>query len=315
MLRTILLRLGQLIPVLFGVTLLSFLLNNALPGNIVYELLGDNPDPSAYHSLKVQLGLNHPPIQRYFMWLGGVLHGDLGHSLLGGQSVASEIRTAAPPTIELLIGAEVIALILCIVFAFLSVWTRSRALDKVITSTALAGHCAPGFVVGLLLLLIFAVHWHLVQTTYQPISAGWGKNLGAMSLPILTLALGIFPAQMRVFRGDMLQQLDREDYVALAMIKGLGKAKIIFKHVAKNSASNLVTIVALNIGFLFGGVVIVEQVFTIPGIGDLLYTSIQAHNAPVVQGIVLCAATVVVLANLFADLTYAVLDPRVRYDS
>ncbi|MBO0691892.1 MAG: ABC transporter permease [Acidimicrobiaceae bacterium] len=314
MLRTILLRLSQLIPVLFGVTLLSFLVNNALPGNIVYDLLGENPDPGAYHQLKLQLGLNHPPVQRYFIWLGGVLHGNLGNSLLGGQSVASEIRNAAAPTIELLIGAEVGALILCIGFAFWSVWTRSRTLDKVITSAALAGHCAPGFVVGLLFLLVFAVHWHLVQTTYQPISAGWGANLTSMSLPIATLALGIFPAQMRVFRGDMLQQLEREDYVALATIKGLSKARIIFKHVAKNSASNLVTIVALSIGFLFGGVVIVEQVFTIPGIGGLLFSSIQAHNAPVVQGIVLCVATVVVLANLVADLTYTVLDPRVRYD-
>jgi peptide/nickel transport system permease protein len=177
---------------------------------------------------------------------------------------------------------------------------------------ALAGHCAPGFVLGLVALLIFSVHLKLVHSIYMT-NAGFWTNIAGMLLPIFVLAAGIFPTQMRVFRGDLLQNLDHEDYVSLARLKGLSKARIIFRHVSKNAASNLATVVGLNIGFLLGGVVIIEQVFTIPGVGGLLYSAINSHDAPVVQGIVLLIATVVVLANLAADLTYMILDPRVRY--
>ncbi len=306
-------RLGQLIPVLFGVTLLAFLVDNALPGNIVYQLLGDNPSKAAYHQLQVELGLNRPPVQRYFVWLWGVMHGNLGNSLLGGQSVATEIWHALPPTIEIMVGAELVALFFCITLAFWSVWTRSKLLDRFITVISLIGHCTAGFVIGLVLLLIFSVKLKLVHSIYYPISDGLTANLKGLILPIFTLALGIFPTQMRVFRGDMLQHLDHEDYVALARLKGLSKARIIFHHVVKNAGSNLVTVIGLNLGFLFGGVVIIETVFTIPGIGGLLYSAINDHNAPIVQGIVLMIAVVVVVANLLTDLAYMILDPRVRY--
>ena len=312
MTRIVLKRLGQLIPVLFGVTLLAFLLNNALPGNIVYQLLGDNPSKSALNTLRVELGLNKPPVERYFIWLWHVLHGNLGNSLLGGQSVATAIKHALPPTLELAIGAEIVALTMCVVFAFFSAWTRSKLLDRALTVLALVGHCAPGFVLGLWGLLLFSVRLKWIHSIYQT-NAGFWTNVAGMLLPIFVLALGIFPTQMRVFRGDLLQNLDHEDYVALARLKGLTKARIIFRHVTKNASSNLATVVGLNIGFLLGGVVILEQVFTIPGVGGLLYSAINNHDAPIVQGIVLLVGTVVVFANLAADLAYMFLDPRVRY--
>jgi peptide/nickel transport system permease protein len=304
-----------MIPVLFGVTFLAFLLDNALPGNIVYQLLGDNPSKAALHQLQLELGLNRPPVQRYFDWLWQLLHGNLGHSLLGGQAVGTEIWSALPPTLELLIGAEVISLLLCLTLAFWSVWTRNRVLDRFITVLSLLGHCAPGFVVGLVALLIFSVKLKLVHSIYYPMSDGVAANLKGLVLPIVTLAIGIFPTQMRIFRGDMLQQLDHEDYVSLARLKGLTKGRIVMRHVAKNAAPNLITVIALSLGFLFGGVVIIEQVFTIPGVGGLLYSGITDHNAPIVQGIVLLIGVVVVVANLLADLIYMLLDPRVRYES
>jgi peptide/nickel transport system permease protein len=201
------------------------------------------------------------------------------------------------------------------VLAFISVWTRSRLLDRAITIIALAGISIPGFVTGIVLLLIFSVKLHLVASiSYIPFSEGIAKNLEAMALPAVTLGLSLFPTQMRVLRGDMLEQLDNEDYVALAKTKGLSKAGVIFKHVLRNSATSFVTLLALQLGFLIGGAVIIEQVFTINGIGDLLLTSIFNRDATMVEGIILVIGVAVVTLNLIADVIYMLLDPRVRYE-
>jgi peptide/nickel transport system permease protein len=206
-----------------------------------------------------------------------------------------------------------VSLGLCLSLAFISVWTRSKIFDRFITVGALAGHSAPGFVIGLMLLFIFSIHLKLVSSFgYVPFSRGIAANLGAMALPGVTLGLGVFPSQMRIFRGDMLEQLDNEDYVLLARMKHLSKARIIFRHVAKNSAATLVTVVGLSFGFLIGGAVLVEQVFSMYGIGNLLLNAINYRDAPMVEAIVALVACVVVVANLLVDLTYLLLDPRLR---
>jgi peptide/nickel transport system permease protein len=314
--RTIILRRClQLIPVLLGVTFLTFSLVNLLPGNVAVAILGDNASPSQIKLLDVKLGLNHPILVRYFEWLGHALQGNLGRSLASGEPVITAVKSALPATLELMIYAEVISLALCLGLAFISVWTRSKILDRLITVGSLVGHCAPGFAVGLLFVLVFSQHLKLVSAFgYVPFSRGIGANLSAMALPGVTLALGIFPTQMRLFRGDMLEQLDNEDYVALARLKHLTKARIIFGHVAKNSAASLVTVVGLSIGLLIGGAVIVEQVFSMQGVGQVLLNAINYRDAPTVEGLVALIAVVVVVANLLVDLTYLALDPRLRTD-
>ena len=308
-------RLGQLIPVLLGVTFLSFVIINILPGNIALQILGNNSAPGALAQLEQRLGLNQPIPLRYWHWLDSCLHGNLGFSLLTHQPVTQAIWSATPATVELIIYAEFIALFLTLTLAMWSVWTRSRILDRLITTISLAGISIPGFVTGIVLLLIFSVKFRLVTSiSYIPFSHGVFRNLAAMALPSVTLGLQLFPTQMRVLRGDMLEQLEREDYVALAKTKGLSKANVILKHVFKNSATSFVTLLSLQFGFLIGGAVIVEQVFTINGIGSLLLDSIFNQDATMVEGIILVVGVAVVLANLFADIAGMLLDPRVRYE-
>ena len=313
--QLILKRVGTLIPVLFGVTFLSFLIINILPGNVALQILGDNSAPGALAALEKRLGLNQSIPVRYWHWIDGVIHGNLGNSMATNQPVTHAIWAATPPTLELIIYAEIVGLILTMFFAFLSVWTRSRLLDRFITVVALAGISVPGFVIGIIMLLIFAVKLHLVASiSYTPLSMGIAKNLEAMALPAVTLGLSLFPTQMRVLRGDMLEQLDNEDYVSLARIKGLSKAGVILKHVFRNSATSFITLLSLQLGVLIGGAVIVEQVFTINGIGALLIAGIFNHDATMVEGIILIIGTAVVTMNLVADILYMLLDPRIRYD-
>jgi peptide/nickel transport system permease protein len=309
--RLLVLRLMNLVPVLIGVTFLSFCIINLLPGNVATQILGNDATPSAVRALSQELGLNKPLLVRYWDWIWSALHGNLGTSLLTHEGVGAAIWHAAPPTIELIIYAEIISLILTCSLSFWSVWTRSRLLDRIITSVSVAGYSLPSFVVGVVLLLIFSVKLHWVPTiSYTPFSLGIGKNLESMALPSVTLALGLFPTHMRVFRGDMLEQLEHEDYVSLGWLKGLTKAQIIFHHVAKNAATGFITLLGLQLGFLAAGAVLVEQVFTINGIGTLLLTSINNEDATMVEGILLLTATVVVLANLLADVLTMLIDPR-----
>ena len=311
--RLIAQRLIQLPIVMIGVTFVSFCLVNILPGNTCVYATGGQGTPLQIHTCEVQLGLNHPLIVRYWNWIWSALHGSLGYSYTTHVTVTSKIAEVLAPTIELIIYGLVISLILSIGMAFWSVWTRSRLLDRLITTAALGAHCLPGFVLGIICLLVFSVKLHWIPTIpYVPFSHGFLRNIGYMLVPSFVLAVGLFPTQMRVFRGDLLDQLEHEEYVSLAWLKGLSKAQVIFRHVLKNGSTGFVTILGLQLGFLFAGVVLIEQVFTISGVGELLLNSIQTHDVTTVEGILLIVSMLVVISNLLADMLYLVLDPRVK---
>jgi peptide/nickel transport system permease protein len=314
MLKVIVSRLLQMIPVMFGVTLLAFIVVNLLPGNIISQILGENYTKASAALLTKQLHLNQPLIERYFNWVGDLLHGNLGHSLLNGQSVAQALWQATPPTAELILIAQIIAIILGVALAVASVASPTIWVDRIATGVSLFGNSIPAFVTALLALLLFADHWHLVSSLgwADPSSAGWGTNLRSILLPSLTLGISVFPGYMRIFRREMQEQLENEEYVTLARMKGISHRRLILLHVARNSALGIVTLIALSTGLLVGGAVIIEQIFGMPGIGSLLINGIQNRDATMVEGCIVAIAAVIVVLNLLADLLYAAFDPRVR---
>jgi peptide/nickel transport system permease protein len=313
-LRVIGARLLQMIPVIFGVTLVSFIVVNILPGNIVYTILGTGYTPQAAAALRKQLHLNQSIIVRYFDWLGGMVHGNFGQSLITHQSVGSAIWQAAPPTLELIILAQIVAVFLGVVFAVSSVASPTPWVDRTATSLSLVGTSVPSFVSALVLIIVFSVHWHLVPSMgwVDPSTGGWGTNLTAMAVPSIVLGISIFPGYMRIFRREMYDQLDNEEYVTLARMKGIKKKRVIFRHVVRNSALGFITLISLSTGLLIGGAVIIEQIFNIPGIGSLLLNGIQGRDATMVEGCIVVIAVWIIFLNLAADIVYALFDPRVR---
>jgi peptide/nickel transport system permease protein len=307
-------RLLQMIPVIIVVTLLAFTVVNVLPGNITFSILGDNYTPSAAAKLSHELGLNHPLIIRYFDWLGHLLQGQLGHSLLTGQSISTAIWNAAPPTVELVIAAQIIAIVVAVILAVVSVSVRTPWVDRTATGISLFGNSVPAFVTALVLLIVFADKLHLVSAIgwVDPSTGGWGANISAMMLPAVVLAISIFPGYLRVFRREMQDQMESEEYVVLARMKGINQGRVVLRHVARNSALGIVTLISLSTGLLIGGAVIVEQIFSIPGIGTLLLNGINGRDAPMVEGCIVTIAVAIVVLNLIADLVYVALDPRVR---
>jgi peptide/nickel transport system permease protein len=303
-----------MIPVLVGVTLIAFAIVNALPGNTVDAILGSNYTPQAAAALTRELHLNQPMLQRYLEWVNNVIHGNLGTSLVSHESVAKAIWQAVPPTAELVAFSQVLAIVLAVVFATASVLSPTPWVDRAATAVSLFGSSIPAFVTGLLCLILFADHFHLISAIgwQSPTSRGWGANLQAMLTPSLLLALSIFPGYMRVLRQEMYDQLRREEYVTLARMKGVHQTRILTRHVARNSALGIITLIGVSTGFLIGGAVIVEQIFTIPGFGTLMYSAITSSDATMVEGCILIVAVAIVAINLVADLLYAVFDPRIR---
>jgi peptide/nickel transport system permease protein len=314
MTRLIVSRILQMLVVAVIVTLLSFVLVNLLPGDVLHVILGDGYNDDAAAALRAQLHLNQPVLERYLHWLGGAVHGDLGSSLITHQSVTHTLFAAAGPTVELVVGAQLIALVLAFAFALGPVLSGRQVFDRIGTGIALFASSVPSFVLALILLAVLAVHWHVVPSIgwVPPGEGGWGANLRAIVLPCFLLGLSVFPGHMRILRAELHEQLEVAEYVDLGRIKGISVWRLMTRHVLRNSAFGLITVIAFSSGLLIAGAVLIEQIFSIPGAGSLILTAIDTRDSPMVEGCVALLALVIVALNLFADLAYAVLDPRVR---
>ena len=314
MTRLILTRIPQMLLVIVGCTMATFILVNILPGNIVFVILGDNYTKQAAATLTHELGLNRPIVVRYFDWLGNAVQGDFGKSLLTHVPVRKTILTDLPPTIELVIGGQIVATGLGVTLAIASVASGKKWIDRLNTGVALFCTSMPGFVLALLLLALFAARWHFISPVgwVSPSKHGWGANIGAIALPCILLGLGFFPGHMRIFRSELLEQMENEEYVTLARMKGISTYRLMTRHVARNSAFGLLTVLAVSTAGLVGGAVIIEQIFAIPGIGALIISSLQNRDSPTVEACVTLVAVLIVAMNLLADIGYAMLDPRVR---
>ena len=306
-------RLLYLLPVLLAVSLLTFLIASLLPGDLASTMLGDQATPEKVAALRAQMGLDRPIWERYGIWLWGVLHGDLGRSFRTGQTVLQAVAERIPVSLELMLMAEFIGLLIGVPLAIACAARAGGAFDRFMTGSAFAMLSMPSFLMAILLIYLFAVElrW-LPATGYVPFTEEPLSNLRFFVLPALTLALAEWPGIMRVLRSDMIATL-QEDYIALAKAKGLKPARILFVHALKPSSLTLVTVTGINIGRLLGGTLIVESIFALPGIGRLLVGAIYTRDLVILQGVVLLVACGFVIVNFIVDMLYAVLDPRIRH--
>jgi peptide/nickel transport system permease protein len=306
-------RLLYLLPVLFAVSLLTFLIASLLPGDLAYVILGDQATPENVAALRHDMGLDQPIWWRYLGWLGHVLQGDFGRSFRTGQTVLQAVADRLPVSIELMLLAEIMGLVIGVPLAIVCAARAGGAFDRIVTGTAFGMLSVPTFLSAILLIYLFAVELHLLPATgYVPLSEDPVGNLRFFVLPALTLALAEWPGIMRVLRSDMIATL-QEDYIALAKAKGLKPSRILFVHALKPSSLTLVTITGINIGRLIGGALIVETIFALPGIGRLLIGAIFTRDLIILQGVVLLVGAGFVMVNFIVDLLYAVLDPRIRH--
>ncbi|MFI7451908.1 ABC transporter permease [Nonomuraea sp. NPDC049714] len=305
-------RLGRLIIVLLVVTFLSYALLALLPGDPLTQILGLSATEEARAQVSRELGLDQPLLVRYASWLGGLVTGDFGTSYISRVPVADELLERLPVTLELLVAAQIVALGLAVPVAVAAARHAGRALDQVLTAVSFALLSTPVFVLGVLLILLFAVTWQVLPATgWTPISVDLGWNITSVLLPAVTLGCGQLAVYARLLRTDLIATL-QEDYITLARARGLSPRRILWRHALRPSAISLVTAVGLNLGALIGGTVIIETLFGLPGIGRLIVDSIFSRDYLTVQGGVVLISVGYVLVNFAVDVVYAAVDPRIR---
>ncbi|MBB5825994.1 ABC transporter permease [Micromonospora harpali] len=310
--RTVLLKLVRLAAVLFVVSLLCFLSLSLLPGDPAQAILGESASPQAVAALHEQLGLDRPFLERFLGWLGNAVQGDLGRSYATNQTVAQIIAERAPVTIELIVLSQLIAIAAAIPAAVAAAARRGSAVDRGMSLWVFTVLSTPNFVVGFVLIWVFAVQLGLYPANgYVPVSAGIGQHLGSLLLPSLTLAAAPFALYQRVLRADLVETYGQE-FMQVARAKGISPLRAAMRHAFRPSLLNLTTSVGVTVGVLIGSDVIVETLFSLPGLGAELAHSVSARDYAEVQGLVLVIAAAFVLINAAVDLIYGLIDPRLR---
>lgn len=312
MFNYILRRLLFMIPVALVVSFLVFMLIHLIPGDPARVLLGEQATPQTVAALQHQLGLDKPLLVQFGIWFVQLLHGDLGNSIQLQQSVTSALFQRLPVTVELGTTALIFSLVLAFPLGVLVATRRNSWLDWVINVTSLVGTGIPSFVLGLLLIFLFAVavRW-FPPGGYVPFSDDPLNNIRDLVLPALTLATGAVAVNLRQIRSSMIEVM-AQDYVRTARAKGLSERRVQYVHALRNSIIPVLTIVGFQVGAILGGAVITETIFLWPGVGALAVTSIFSKDYPVVQGFVLFVAFSYMLSNLLVDISYVIFDPRIR---
>lgn len=315
MLRYFIRRALALIPVFFLMTVIVFLLIRLVPGDPVDVMYGaEGLDPARRAALERSLGLDQPLVVQYVKWLGRALSGDLGRSYRAQMPVLQLILQRLPATLYLSLAALVFSVVLAIPLGILSAIRRNSWADLGAIGFAILGISLPQFWSGIMLVLIFAVwlRW-LPSIGFVPPQEDFFKFLRHLTLPAITLGWSLAGTTTRLTRSSVLEELGR-DYVRTARGKGLPESHVLWRHALRNALIPTVTMVGLQLAFLIGGAVVVETVFAWPGIGLLVVDSIFARDYPVVQGVILTVAVLVVLVNLLVDFIYTILDPRIRLE-
>lgn len=303
-----------LIPILLVASIIVFIIGHSMPGDPASIMLGtEAADPEKLESARRQLGLNKPLYLQYFDWITGVLRGDLGVSLRTEKPISDLILNRFPYTIELAIYALMISLLIAIPVGTLSAAVDSDLLEWLVQLIMLAGMSIPAFWSGIVAILFFSVYLDVFPLVNFPhIWEAPLKNLFSLFLPALVLAIPNAAVFTRMARSSSLETL-QEDYIRTARSKGLSETRVLFKHLFKNALIPLVTLIGIRMGYLLGGSVIIEQVFSIPGLGRLGVQAIFQRDYPVFQSMVLIITTSFVIVNLIVDVLYAYIDPRIRY--
>lgn len=305
-------RLILLLPVLVGMSIVVFLLMRLVPGDPASVILGLRATPQGLAVIRDQLGLDLPITQQYLHWVGNLLQGDLGQDYRSNIPVTTLLADRLPVTIELTFLALVLALVIAIPLG-VRAGVRQRGLaDKGAMTLGLLGISIPDFWLGIMLILALSLGLGLFPSSgFVPLSEGLFDNLRSLFLPALTLAIGLSAVLVRVTRAAVAEVQER-DFVRFLHAKGLRQRAIVYRHVLRNAGIPIVTVIGLQFGYLLGGAVIVEEVFSLPGVGRLIVSSTLERNYPVVQAGMLVIALMFILVNLATDILYAVLNPKIR---
>ena len=312
MIGTIIRRLLSMVPVMAIVAVCVFLLLHLAPGDPAAIIAGDNVTAENIALIRAKLGLDQPVWKQFVVWVWAMLHGDFVTSMFWGDPVLPPHEQRAAPTLSLAFTTLVVAVTLSIGMGVLAAARVGTWIDRVVMAVSVAGFSVPVFVVGYLMVFVFAhkLHWLPVQG-YRPLSEGvlpWLRNL---TMPSIALGLAYVALIARITRTTMLEVL-AEDYMRTARAKGVAAAPMLLKHALKNAAVPIATVIGTGMALLIGGVVITETVFNIPGIGRLVVDAIARRDYPIIQGVIMISSGMYVLINLLVDLSYTLFDPRVR---
>jgi len=306
-------RLLLMIYTLLVVSLLVFGITQLLPADAAVTLLGQNATPEALAAVRERLGLDAPAWLQYWHWLSQALQGNFGVSMRNGLEVGPTLLTALSRSLLLAVCALLLMLVIAIPLGIWAAVRRGKTADVLVSVISYIGISFPEFVTATLVLLLFADVWQILPATgYVPLSENFISGLQHLILPSITVALILVAHVSRMVRSEMVDVL-HTDYIRAAWLKGLSRRRILWRHALRNGLLPTITIVALDVGYLLGGIVVVEEIFAIPGIGRELIVAVQARDLPTIQaGVMILAATYSVV-NFLADLAYAVLDKRISY--
>jgi peptide/nickel transport system permease protein len=313
MISYILRRVLSTVPVMAIVALFVFSLLYIAPGDPAAIIAGDQASPGDIERIRQGLGLDRPFLVQFGSWLWRILHGDLGTSIFTNLPVSSLIAQRIEPTLSLMVLTLVLTIVVAVPLGVLAAWKAGSWVDRTIMAFAVFAFSLPVFVVGYVLAFVFALQfeWLPVQG-YTPLAEGFWPWLQNLILPALALGCVYIALIARITRASMLEVL-QQDYIRTARAKGLDQRSILFVHALKNAAVPIITVIGIGVALLIGGAVVTESVFAIPGLGRLTIDAILRRDYPVIQGIVLMFSFLYVLVNLMVDVTYTLVDPRIRY--
>lgn len=313
MLRLILSRLVAAIPVMGVVAIFVFLILRLSPGDPAAILAGDAATPEIIAAIRADLGLDKPIPEQFVIWIGQLAQGDLGRSVLSKQPVAVLIGQRIEPTLSLALTTLLFAIIVAVPVGVVAAWRHGGWFDRGIMAASVAGFSIPVFVLGYILIYVFAMQLDIFPVQgFASLSEGLPAFLERITLPTIALSFIYIALFARITRAAMLEVLG-EDYIRTAHAKGLKESVVLVRHALRNAAIPIVSVIGIGFALLIGGVVITETVFNIPGIGRLVVEAILARDYPIIQGVILLFSGVYVLINLAIDIAYVVLDPRIRY--
>ena len=305
-------RLFAAIPLLFIISIIVFSIIHITPGDPAVYMLGADASEADLNRLRDQLGLNLPIVQQYFIWLLNMLQGDFGTSIYENIPVTEAIMNRLEPTISLTIIAIMIAVMISLPLGILAAMKQGTAADTSIISIALLGISTPTFLIGMLLMIVFGVRLEWLPVSgYQPISEGFWGHIRYMILPAFTLGLLQAALIMRMTRSSMLDVLN-SNFILAARSRGVSPLLVIIKHALRNALLPILTVVGMSIVTLFGGAVITETIFNIPGVGQMIINSVLRRDYSVIQGTILFVGFTYILINLLIDILYTLIDPRIE---
>jgi len=303
-------RILSAMPTLLAVLTVIFFAIRTLPGDPALAILGDNATDAAIAALREKLGLNLPVWRQYLDFLGGLLRGDLGTSLVNGRGVLSELLRVLPHTLTLTLASILIGTVIGVPLGIISALHRNRLIDYVTRVFSLLGFSFPVFYAGIMLILIFAVWLPWFPVIGSSSSGGVGTTLHALVLPAVAGSLGLIAMITRASRSSLLEVLG-DDYIRTARAKGLPEKTVLYRHALRNALIPVVTVIGLYFALIIGNSVLIETVFTRPGLGSLIIGSLDNRDYPMVQGLLVAYAAIVIVVNIVTDLTYSIIDPRI----